>query len=454
MSVSCTSTPSLTTTIVETTSTVSTSLTTLTTTLPPSTSVTTTTQCLLTLNATCASSTVLSTTTTLPGSTQTVTNTITQTVPVTTTATSTLFGQSCTTSTTSSSTTSTTSTSSSSSTSTITSESTSTNAQGQLTTVTYTSTVVGPASDTSSLSMQTGGGGGGGGGSSSGNSQIGPIVGGTVGGVVALAAIVLTVWFILKRRRRWDDIFDHDQALGSVGPDRRFSLSADLDGEPKPYQYGLVGLPGSAPTPGSPPSQTTQLASEPSMYGGSQQHYNGRTSLSPINLPAGAAATGLQVHTPSSMSTSRPSTASSTQALTYPPQMQQYSQQHSRGQSTMTAHSNSPSLNQPPLQPVTGWTMNTGASNERAGSPISYQEPRRLQVANYRDSMDPSTPIEEESPVSPAGHRSSFSTGSAVVPQRDGKGRIRMSGGGNVVVHTDGGRVGTSTPAPPAYSEQ
>lgn len=251
-------------------------------------------------------------------------------------------------------------------------------------------------------------------------------------------------------------------------PDRRFSLSADLDAEPKPYQYGLVGMPGSAPAPGSPPLRTTEL-------------YNDERRLSVSPVSAGAVATGLQLRTASPTSVSRPSTAGSTQPLTnngrppsqhspsYPPGMQQYyqqQQQHSRAQSTTTAsHSTSPSLSQPPMQPVTGWMMNTGGIHPpqsevepRAGSPVSYQEPRRLHIANnLRDSTL------DDSPGTPtAAHRPSMSissfTGAEQQPpvQRDGKGRIRTSGSGNVVVHTDGGRVQQPGPdvTPPEYMAQ
>ncbi|KAJ6622886.1 hypothetical protein B0H10DRAFT_863196 [Mycena sp. CBHHK59/15] len=92
---------------------------------------------------------------------------------------------------------------------------------------------------------------------SSSSSNIGAIVGGVVGGFFGLLGIALVIWFVMKRRRRWDDIFDKEDA--DIAPPRRqrtdrFSLDADVRVEPKPYQYGLVGQ---SPSPGagiSPPN--------------------------------------------------------------------------------------------------------------------------------------------------------------------------------------------------------
>ncbi|KAK0463545.1 uncharacterized protein EV420DRAFT_1476265 [Desarmillaria tabescens] len=77
------------------------------------------------------------------------------------------------------------------------------------------------------------------------STNIGAIVGGVVGGVCGLALLALIIWFILKRRKRWDDIFDDldDQVAANTGTggNDRFSLGRDLDVEPKPYEYGTVG---------------------------------------------------------------------------------------------------------------------------------------------------------------------------------------------------------------------
>ncbi|KAJ8091725.1 hypothetical protein PM082_020960 [Marasmius tenuissimus] len=43
---------------------------------------------------------------------------------------------------------------------------------------------------------------------SKGNSNLGAIIGGAVGGILGLVLIILGIWYILKRRRKWDDIFD------------------------------------------------------------------------------------------------------------------------------------------------------------------------------------------------------------------------------------------------------
>ncbi|KAG7092905.1 hypothetical protein E1B28_009211 [Marasmius oreades] len=89
--------------------------------------------------------------------------------------------------------------------------------------------------------------------------NLGPVIGGSLGGFFALLLIALAIWlFVIKRRRRWDDVFEKSSndpdGAGSLGysdtkashsttgrSKRRFSLGPDLEIEPKPYQYGIVG---------------------------------------------------------------------------------------------------------------------------------------------------------------------------------------------------------------------
>jgi len=152
--------------------------------------------------------------------------------------------------------------------------------------------------------------------SSHSSSNLGPILGGIFGGVFVLALVVGLVWWFLRRRARWDDIFDEkdDFVTGPDGIRRSRSRNNMLDTEftpdaniePKPYEYGLVG----ASRPISPPSENVGVrpVNQPSMHG--------RTlSDAPLimgNIGVGASASTGHLLTPSSTShASRPSTSSS-----------------------------------------------------------------------------------------------------------------------------------------------
>lgn len=234
-------------------------------------------------------------------------------------------------------------------------------------------------SSSQDASASAGGGGGGLQSSSKGNSSsstsVGAIVGGAVGGFFGLLGLVLLVWFMLKRRRRWDDIFEkdldqnpylnggatnlnHGSNYGSGKSKGRFSLGPELDAEPKPYQYGLVGQ-GANPD-GNMPVQNNNLLSRPSTG----------NSIQPL---AGAALT------PSN--SSHPTSPLYVQPQIYTP-----------------SHSPSPSigLGGVPLVP-TPWISQGPAADDRdfgigprAGSPVSFTEEsqgRKLQVANRSPSI-------------------------------------------------------------------
>ncbi|KAF7337895.1 hypothetical protein MVEN_02012600 [Mycena venus] len=166
--------------------------------------------------------------------------------------------------------------------------------------------------------------------------KIAPILGGVVGGFFGLLGIALIIWFIMKRRRRWDDIFDTEGPPHSPGrrPTKRWSLDADMD--PKPYQYGLVGQASSPSLPSlgisrpeSPPasSPSSQLRASPS----SQLPRPNHNALTPLLLPTSASTPGPSATTLSS----RPSTAGSMQPLRdvapqQPQAVRQQRQQHER----------------------------------------------------------------------------------------------------------------------------
>ncbi|KAF5386618.1 hypothetical protein D9615_001542 [Tricholomella constricta] len=461
MSESCTSSPTLTSTSEITTQTLSTTSTTSLTTLPPTTTTTSSVQGCpslpagITLTTTCTPTTV-PITITIPGETETVQVPITIPVDITTTTTTTLWGTSCTTIGNKPPDVPTHEPPPPSSTPTppppvITSESVSTQPNGSVTTETVTST---QAVNTIASNDKD-----------NGNPDVAPIVGGAVGGFFGLLAIVALIWFILKRRRRWDDIFEKDDdEIIATGARRAGRFSLDVDVEPKPYQYGLVGH-AVAPSAVSPPNSPPMRPSIPP--GSTDIHHTRASSLTPLNVP-------LTASTPLASATtvsSRPSTAGSQQPI-YPvaPSQQGYFQQqqqscpttdYSRSNSNTHSHSHSSgSFTSPPVSlanwsgglgpgynggtptTIVGMGMGTTIPDEptypnRSGSPTSIQEMQmgRLQVTNAI-------------PLSPASETFEFmqgpsSSAAAAMPvqQRDGKGRIRMSMGIPPLVHLDGGRV-------------
>lgn len=270
-----------------------------------------------------------------------------------------------------------------------------------------------------------------------------------------------------KRKRRWDDIFDKEDdeiiAAAGAGTRRNQRFSLDVDVEPKPYQYGLVGQ-ATAPHPASPPHSPPMRPSIPS----NNLSHARSSSLSPLNVPMAS----LVSHPSATTISSRPSTAGSTQPLR-PPSQQGYfqpQQQPARpgdfGRSTSAtpsgAHSHSHSsgsFTSPPVS-LSNWSASTGPGYvgpammgmgagstvsddhlyNRSGSPTSILEPRRLQVANL-PLMSPASDVFDPFASSSAAAAAIAMASTTAVPQRDGKGRLRMSTEKAPVVHLDGGRV-------------
>ncbi|KAJ7073930.1 hypothetical protein C8F01DRAFT_4816 [Mycena amicta] len=429
MATSCTSSATATTTSLITTDSLSVSLSESLTTLPATVTTITTTGCALgsLSNITCLSTTS-TITSTIPGETSTVTVSITETVPVTSTTVLTLFGNPvCTTFSSNSG-----SASLSMSTPppvTITSQSASTLANGQVTVVTQVITSTPPPSivyvpPTPSAGQQaqenTDG---------SSSSHIGPIVGGVLAGFFGLLGIVLIIWFIIKRRRRWDDIFDQEFPQQ---PSKRFSLDADIGTEPKPYYYGLVGHTRSPP-PASPSPQ--------SLPHSLPQHH-----LAPLSLPTTVSQPGLSAGTTMS---SRPSTAGSMRPLHDPPRSPPpgSSHYHNTSSGSSTGVHISPSVPSPrewghhaPGPSADAIHME---SQPRLGSPTSVHDfGGRLHLANLGDGEMLQTP---PTPSPLASGRMTTPRTTPGPSMLDGKGRnVRLgSGGPGVLVHTDGG------PAPP-----
>lgn len=189
----------------------------------------------------------------------------------------------------------------------------------------------------------------------SGPSNVGAVIGGSVGGFFGLIAIVLAIWFFIRRKKRWDDVFEDDLIDTGSRKGRRFSLDVEEE-EPKPYQYGLVGHVTPPPAADPPTPSTTGMAQDP---------------FRPLNT-AGVA-TSIRMSSHSSYQHSRPSTAGSTTAL------------RPNQSPTPSAHSPASSITRPAMQHAqhTDYFASVDRDEiDRAGSPTSFREPRRLQVAN------------------------------------------------------------------------
>ncbi|CAK5265203.1 unnamed protein product [Mycena citricolor] len=232
---------------------------------------------------------------------------------------------------------------------------------------------------------------------------IGPIIGGVLGGFFGLFAIVSIIWFVLRRRQRWDDIFNEERP---PAPAKRFSLDPEV--EPKPYQYGLVGQARTPPSasgfspPNSPPASSANRHPTP--------------GLMPLNLPRTVSSPGFSATTASS----RPSSAGSMRPLDPGAHLSGHGHNTSKGSIGDGAvpaipynwghHSPSPSADQ--------------AYFDRAGSPTSvreYDPPRRLMLANG-STHDPPSPSS-----SPPRTRSALNTSDSEAAVHPGAGRASTS---------------------------
>ncbi|KAJ7029346.1 hypothetical protein C8F04DRAFT_1265007 [Mycena alexandri] len=432
-STSCTSSATATTTSLLTTDVVTTTFTDSVSTAPASTTTITTAACALNITAIPCVSTATTITSTIAGSVTTIQVPVTSTVATTETNTITLFATSCTTIFTSASAASSPDPPSSGSgsaafvgsesgsaislftppASTFTTSSATTLSNGQVSEIMQTITSSPPVSTlfvgpTAHVAQDNNG--------KSSSPRLGAILGGIVGGFFGLLFVALGIWYLMKRRRRWDDIFEKDiDAAQTPRANKRFSVDAEI--EPKPYQYGLVGQTKS-PTVGISPSGSPPPSS----------HHN----LTPLLLPTTASTPGPSATTMSS----RPSTAGSMRPLRDAPG-QTHHHTTSSGSSTSVQHVS-------PAMPMNQWghhgpspsTDQAYFDHARSGSLPSVQEyempHRRLQLANVGDDE-----LMGASPPTPSLLRNP-DPGPAML---DGKGRnVRLgSGGPGVLVHTDAG---------------
>ncbi|KAK0496816.1 hypothetical protein EDD18DRAFT_178077 [Armillaria luteobubalina] len=327
----------------------------------------------------------------------------------------------------------------------ITSETSMTLAGGEVTVSVVTRTSTLPVTTVTSAAAVSTSSGAASGGSSS---NIGAIVGGVVGGVCGLSLLVLIIWFVLKRRKRWDDIFDDldDQVAANTGTggNDRFSLGRDLDVEPKPYEYGTVGGNTHPSLNGVSPPQSPPMAGQPMMpvYPDQSNGYDQQRlqAISPLSmLPMGVAAAG----------------------------------QQQQQQQRMSTHSMDPS--RPPSVGSNNIAMQVGSSSRPTSSDSGYfnraQAERRLHIVNNDAaaagqrasvmSASPAAGIYSSEGVIEEGNASGSGAGGG-----GAKGRRRSSaavpGGKAGLVHLDGARAqreadvaahGEGELPPPAYSE-
>ncbi|KZV71603.1 hypothetical protein PENSPDRAFT_650467 [Peniophora sp. CONT] len=88
--------------------------------------------------------------------------------------------------------------------------------------------------------------------SSRSSTPVAAIAGGTVGGFVGLIALVgLVAWVVHRFRKRADAVWSEEEANEKPAYRRRPSQPVSI--EPKPYQYGIVGVPATTP-PLTPPA--------------------------------------------------------------------------------------------------------------------------------------------------------------------------------------------------------
>ncbi|KLO14922.1 hypothetical protein SCHPADRAFT_888942 [Schizopora paradoxa] len=353
---------------------------------------------------TCVSSTVINSVSTIAGAVSTVQVPVVTTIPVVVTqATATLFGSSCSTvdsgstpnssptpdstSPTNSPTSPTNSPTSPTSTPSSTSSPSTTAFTTEVTVIQGTTvTSIVPLSSVQPDSGSSG---------SHSSSNLGPILGGIFGGVFGLVLIVGVIWWILRRRSRWDDIFDekegYEDTVGADGIRHTRSrgnmldteFAADANTEPKPYEYGLVG----AGRPMSPPSEN--LGVRPI----SQQAMHGRTlSDAPLIMGNVASASTGHLLTPSSTShASRPSTSSSYFLPGQGPSDVGHSPRHTGSFANAPGSGAAPNVPPLPSPPATGVVPTSFSAQQPNPSQGGLGSPTRNSTV-YEDSLLGSPP--------------------------------------------------------------
>ncbi|KIK37932.1 hypothetical protein CY34DRAFT_25830 [Suillus luteus UH-Slu-Lm8-n1] len=309
-------------------------------------------------------------------------------------------------------------------------------------------------SSPSVTSTQSGGGGGSG-------TDVAPIVGGVVGGFVGLVVIVSVLWYLCRRRRSWDDIFERE-ALGDSEFDSPVAVRRDRDrarldlgAEPKPYQYGLVGRVTPPPGSGSPPSTPRQ--SHPSFSASVASTHSRNTSVTPLLGMSSAPGNASKASISGSMQASQ--NAAAQRHLSATSQSTSQSSVAPRSLSVVSTSSATPLLggSGSSSQSLGNRVDELGAFDplNRTGNPAPVIDRRVLQIINDNPQLPKPSASPTLVPVPVP-----IPTPSSSTPARPpGKRAPRRRRANSVVVHTDAGLVspdlsGTTSNEPPPYSRE
>lgn len=299
-----------------------------------------------------------------------------------------------------------------------------------------------------------------GGGSGSGT-DVAPIVGGVVGGFVGLVVIVSVLWYLCRRRRSWDDIFERE-ALGDGEFDPPIAVRRDRDrtrldlgAEPKPYQYGLVGRVTPPPGSGSPPSTPRQ--SHPSFSASVVSTHSRNTSVTPLLGMSSAPGNASKASISGSMQAAQ--NAAAQRHLSATSQSTSQSSVAPRSLSVVSTSSATPLLGGSGSSSLSlsNRADELGAFDplNRTGNPAPVIDRRVLQIINDNPQLPKPSASPALVPVPVP-----IPTPSSSTPTRPpGKRAPRRRRSNSVVVHTDAGLVspnlgGTTSNEPPPYSRE
>ncbi|KAG2150739.1 uncharacterized protein EDB93DRAFT_1141923 [Suillus bovinus] len=295
--------------------------------------------------------------------------------------------------------------------------------------------------------------------------DVAPIVGGVLGGFVGLIAIVGALWYLCRRRRSWDDIFDRealeDEEFDSpVAVRRDRDRTLDLGAEPKPYEYGLVGHVTPPPGSGSPPS--ISQSHHPSFSTSVGSNHSRNTSVTPLLGISSAPGNASKASISGSMQAAQ--TAAAQRHLSATSQSTSQSSMGPRSLSVVSTNSATPLLDGsgPSALSSSNRVDELGAFDplNRTGSHTSVIDRRVLQIIND----DPQLPKPSASPAVvpariPAPALAPAPASSSVPARPPGKRAPRRRRSNSVVVHTDAGLIspnsgGATSNEPPPYSRE
>ncbi|KAA1469232.1 hypothetical protein DENSPDRAFT_834806 [Dentipellis sp. KUC8613] len=281
------------------------------------------------------------------------------------------------------------------------------------------------------------------------SSNLPPILGGVIGGFFGLIGLVALIWFIFHRHRRYSDI---EEEVVPYPVTRVKDRQLDLDNEPKPYQYGLVGRPNSVATSATSPPNTPPASSSLNHFSRTPQ-LNNRDSITPLMLPEAYYAAGST--TPEMLSS-----GSSSPHMQRQRRISRADELDSRPVSVATAPISERRLSRASLGQLNVslpaadnndyfGLMSDADRTSGLGSPRSIVERRDLQVVNAPLSpsstvaslMDSPRTVPLQAPLVPFVATRPSTPGTPPPRPEKSSRRPRLSQPGEVIVHKDGGRV-------------